>query len=339
MKIKNSSTLALFFLLLITSTFGFAITPGKLVGGIKSTHPDWFKESFLDIASDSEEANDAGKHLILFMHLNNCPYCYKMLEENFAHAPYTQFIKDNFEVIQINIKGDREVEFDENTSVSEKELAKLLKVSYTPTILFLNSDNKTVLRLNGYRSTPAFKYALDYVKQGAYLKTTLNRFIEKQQPKAIYKLRDHPQIVNITDLQSVTTPLALLVEDEFCDACDALHDGHLQDNQTNELLKQFTVVRLNALSDQPLVDPAGQKTTVKAFVESLNLTYRPGIVLFDKGMEIRRIDTMLYSYHFQETLRYVGEQHYLKYPDNFYKYLGARTEEILKTGRNIDLSK
>ena len=47
-----------------------------------------------------------------------------MLEENFVNAPYTQYIKDNFDVIQINIRGDRDVEFDESTSVTEKELAK-----------------------------------------------------------------------------------------------------------------------------------------------------------------------------------------------------------------------
>lgn len=40
-----------------------AITPadaatGKLVGGQVSEHPDWFKESFLDISEDVAEADD-----------------------------------------------------------------------------------------------------------------------------------------------------------------------------------------------------------------------------------------------------------------------------------------
>jgi len=340
--VKTNDILAftLLFFLFATHSVSFAATQGKILGGKASTHPDWFKESFLDIAADAKEANEDGKHLVLFMHLNNCPYCYKMLEENFINAPYTQFIKDNFDVLVINIRGDRDVDINETTSITEKEFAKILKVSYTPTILFLNKDNKTVLRLNGYRSIPAFKHALDYVQQTAYLKSSLNQFIESKNIKSIYQLREHPQFQNLADLQSIPEkPLAILLEDKLCDACAEMHDGHLKNPVTKTLLKDFTVVRLDAQSDQALIDPAGNKTTVRAFVESLDISYRPGIVLYDKGKEIRRIDAMLHTYHFQETLRYVGERHYLKYPDNFYEYLGTRTEAILKSGRNIDISK
>ncbi len=317
-----------------------ATQPGKLTGGVPSVHPDWFKESFLDIAEDAEEAAEAGKHVILFMHLNDCPYCAKMADENFANAPYTPFIKENFDVIQINIKGDREVAFDANTTVTEKELAKILKVRYTPTVLFLNRDNKTVLRLNGYRSVPAFKHALDFVQQKAYLKTNLSRFIEQQQTAPVYTFRDHPLLKQVNNLQSVADqPLALLFEDSSCDACDALHDGHLKNPEILKVLENYTFVRLDANSDEPIIDPAGQQTTPKAFAEQLGLTYRPGIVLFDKGREISRIDGLLFTYHFQEMLRYVGERHYEKYPKSFYDYLNVRTAELLKSGQNIDLSK
>ena len=316
------------------------VKPGKVTGGIQSQHPDWFKESFLDIADDVEEATEAGKHVILFMHLNGCPYCARMAEENFANAPYTPFIRENFDVIQINIKGDREVAFDANTSISEKELAKRLKVRYTPTILFLNKENKTVLRLNGYRSVPAFKHALDYVQQQAYMKTSLNRFIEGRQQKPLYQFRDHPMFKQITDLKSVADmPLALLFEDSSCDTCNELHDGHLKTPETLKVLENFNLVRLDANATDPIIDPEGNTTNAKDYAEKLGLTYRPGIVLFDKGKEISRIDGQLYTYHFQEVLRYVGERHYVKYPKNFYDYLNVRTAEILKSGKNVDLSR
>ena len=37
-------------------------------------------------------------------------------------------------------------------------------------------------------------------------------------------------------------PLAVLFEDKNCDACNALHDGHLSNPQVNEVLKSFTLV-------------------------------------------------------------------------------------------------
>lgn len=331
---------------LITLVF-FALLPvqagadqGKMTGGQTTEHPDWFKESFLDIAEDVEDAAESDKHVILFMHLNGCPYCYKMTEENFKHAPHTEFIKENFDVIVINIKGDRDIAFDQKTSVTEKELAKILKVRATPTIIFLNRENKPVARLNGYRSVPAFKKALNYVKEKAYLKTTLADYVQTQQGKASYQFRDHPQFKSITDLKSVSdTPLAVLFEDKNCDACNALHDGHLSNPEVNEVLKSFTLVRLDTASNETIIDLEGNRTTPGEFAKQLGLSYRPGIVLFDQGREITRIDGLLYSYHFTELLRYVGERHYVQYPKSFFDYLTPRTEKLLKSGKNIDLSK
>ena len=329
---------------LLTTTPAWSTAPaakaGKVTGGIISEHPDWFKESFLDIAEDVDEAAEAGKHVILFMHLNGCPYCYKMTEENFKNAPYTPFIKQHFDVISINIKGDREIAFDADTIVTEKQLAELLKVRYTPTVLFLNSNNKTVLRLNGYRSVAAFEYALKYVQEKAYQDTTLSNYIAQQRPAQRYTFRDHPQLQSITNLQSTANkPLALLFEDVSCDACDALHDGHLQNPQILQALANFTFVRLDANSTTPIIDPTGKSTTAKAYAEELGLSYRPGIVLFDQGREISRIDGLLYSYHFEGVLRYVGERHYKQYPDSFYDYLDVRTARILESGQDVDLSK
>ncbi|MES9875026.1 MAG: thioredoxin fold domain-containing protein [Candidatus Sedimenticola sp. 6PFRAG7] len=334
------AALAFFLLPLASHSATNPPTPGKMTGGKQTQHPDWFKESFLDIAEDVEEAKDAEKHVILFMHLNNCPYCYKMTEENFKHAPYTDFIKENFDVIVINMKGDREVAFDENTSVTEKELAEMLKVMYTPTIVFLNPDNKTVARVNGYRSVPDFKHILDYVQEKSYTKTSLANYLDEKKKSDTYVFRDHPQLKKATDLQALADkPLAVLFEDRACVSCDQLHDGHLKRAEISEILKNFTFVRLDALSTDPITDIEGNKTSPKAYAEKLGLNYRPGIVLFDKGKEVIRIESMLYTYHFQEVLRYVGERHYEKYPDDFYEYLGTRSEQILKSGTDIDLSR
>lgn len=312
---------------------------GKVTGGVMSQHPEWFKESFLDIGEDVEEAAEEGKHVILFMHLNGCPYCNKMSEENFKHSPDTEYIQEHFDVIAINIKGDREVAFNEEVTVTEKALADLVKVNYTPTTVFLNQDNQVVLKLNGYRSVEKFGQALRYVQQQKYSEMKLADYIEQQATTAHYQLRSHPLFSEINDLSSVQEPLALLFEDSGCDACDTLHQGHLQNPAILSVLEKMKVVRLDANADTPIKDVAGNLTTAKAYAKQLGLTYRPGIVLFDKGKEVRRIDGLLYSFHFEEVLRYVAERHYEQYPTDFYEYLGVRTQELLKQGINIDLSR
>ena len=72
--------------------------------------PEWFKESFMDMQEDIDEAKDENKHVMLFMTLKFCPYCTKMLKNNFIEGAKLQpYIRENFDVIGIDIKGSKEI--------------------------------------------------------------------------------------------------------------------------------------------------------------------------------------------------------------------------------------
>ena len=45
-----------------------ASATGTMTGGEKYDIPDWFKESFLEFADDAEEAFEADKHALIFIH-------------------------------------------------------------------------------------------------------------------------------------------------------------------------------------------------------------------------------------------------------------------------------
>ncbi|NEX21084.1 thioredoxin fold domain-containing protein [Thiorhodococcus mannitoliphagus] len=312
---------------------------GKVSGGKMSTHPAWFKESFLDITEDVDEAAASDKHVILFLEMNGCPYCYKMLEENFKDAAYSDFIQEKFDVIALNVYGDREVAFDAETALTEKALAKQLGVSYTPTLIFLNQAKDPVARINGYRNPQDFKAVLDYVAAKAYETQTLAAFLETRKTQPSYSFRDHPQFQDIDDLSSVTDkPLAILFEDAACVACDDLHDGHLGDPSVNAALEKFVVVRLDDQSDKPITAPDGTKTTPKQLAETLGISYEPTLVLYDKGEQILRIESMLYRYHFLGLLEYVGERHYEEYPNDPFDYINAKTAKLTSQGKDVSIS-
>jgi hypothetical protein len=61
--------------------------------------------------------------------------------------------------------------------------------------------------------------------------------------------------------------------------------------------------------------------------------------MFDQGVEVMRIDALLYSYHFAGHLRYIGERHYKQYPESVFDYLRVYRQTILDSGQDIDLSK
>ena len=70
---------------------------GKIKGGIELVFPDWFKESFLDFREDAKEASEQGKHLLVFFHVAGCPYCKKMLDDNFMAGINAKSIQENFD--------------------------------------------------------------------------------------------------------------------------------------------------------------------------------------------------------------------------------------------------
>ena len=310
---------------------------GKLTGAQAVSHPDWFVESFLDIPEDAAAAGGEGKHAILFFDSPGCPYCYKMIEENFKYSWYSGFIQDNFNTIAINIHGDREVAFSKDLHPTEKELARLLNIRFTPTMSFLDSNNKTVLRTDGYRSVEDFKYLLDFVHEKAYLNSDLATYLEQKSRPAVYTPRSNSMFESISDFSAVKdTPLMVIFEDETCAACDALHDSILPLETTRQLMKRMTVVRLDARSNQEIIDVTGKKTTPEQWARELGLTYRPGVVMFDAGREVFRIDAFRYTFHFQQALRYVVERQWQNY-ERYSDFARAHREATLDSGVDVNV--
>ncbi len=310
---------------------------GKVSGAVAHAAPDWFKQSFLEIRDDVEEAAEADKHVMLFFDLNDCPYCARMLEESFASEPYKSYVQTHFDVISINVQGDREVAFNDEITMSEKDLADLLQIRATPAILFLDAGNKPVARVNGYRSPKRFQSVLEYVSSKSYSGMSLADYLEKHRAADAWTLQPHPLFREVEDLSSVVGPLALVFEDSGCFDCAEFHRRLLGNPNIAEALQAFTVVRLDTGSVATIVDPTGKRTTALALAREHDMTYRPGVMLFDGGQLIRRHDSLLNTFHFTESLRYVGSGAHktLAYGE----FRDRHREALLSKGIDIDLAK
>src|SRR5262244_3703835 len=63
----------------------------------------WFLESFLDLTDDLEGARKEGKRFVIMWELRGCPYCKETHLVNFAQSRISDYVKANFEVLQLNI--------------------------------------------------------------------------------------------------------------------------------------------------------------------------------------------------------------------------------------------
>ena len=313
------------------------VARGKVIGGVQHSAPDWFKESFLEIADDVDEANEAGKHVLLFFELNGCPYCDRMLRESFETDPVSSYIQANFDVIAINIQGDREIAFNEEISVSEKKLGEMLKVYSTPALVFLDENNRTIARVNGYRAPQRFQQVLEFVATQAYRNTTLTEHLQAKLERNVYPMRDNDLFSDINDLSSVDGPLMLIFEDGSCYDCVEFHEKILTDPRVRAEIAPYTVLRLNADSAERLLDFHGNETTAGELAREYQMMYRPGVLIFDEGNLLRRHDSLTYPHHFKESLRYVAGGYYRQI--DYHSYSRQRTEELLDAGVTIDLGR
>jgi thioredoxin-related protein len=270
------------------------------------------------------------------MDLNDCPYCARTLEENFRQGDNKEYIKKNFDVIAVNVRGDGEVTWIDGTTLTEQNLALKLKVVGTPTLVFIDPDGKKVLQLNGYRTPPTLRLALEYVHEKAYQKQSLSDYIEKKQKTPVYNtFLDHPRFEKVTDFARYRKPLAVIFEDKNCADCEGFHAKVLNHPDVLAELKPFRVVRLDSYADTPIVDISGTRTTPRKWAASLGLNHRPGVVLFNDGKEAARVEGRFYHFHFKEMLRFVSGQYYKTY-DRFGSYLAERQPSLLQQGIDID---
>jgi thioredoxin-related protein len=148
----------------------------------------WFLESLLDLNDDLKEASDKGKRLVIMWELKGCPYCKKIHEINLADPAIETFIKDRFEVIQLNIRGSREVTDFDGERLPEKDFARKYGVRATPTFQFFpeRSDGlakkpvaaREVARWQGYVEPKPFLAMFRFVADKAYEKTSLTDYLK-----------------------------------------------------------------------------------------------------------------------------------------------------------------
>ena len=286
--------------------------------------PDWFKVSFLDLQEDLNEAVQNGKQgIILYFGQKRCAYCKAHLENNWGQRDILAYTQKHFDVIHINIRGQKEVTGFDGNSYTEKEFAIKYETNFTPSLVFINREGNIALRLVGYRPPYQFRAALEYVADGHYQKEPFPDYMARAEEAFSYgrdSLNTHeaflpPPYALDRSHFAAQRPLLVAFERRNCHACDVLHAEPLSDPRINQLLQKLDVVQLDMREDTPVLTPAGQKTTARQWAEQLQINYAPTLIFFDdKGREIIRIDSVVWFYRLQNVLNYVINKGYRQFP-------------------------
>ncbi len=322
---------------------------GEYRGAKTATHPNWFKESFLDLEEDIADATESNKRLVVYFWQPGCPYCSQLWEENFAQQEIVKFFRKNFEIVALNMWGSREVVSVAGNDYTEKSFSEALGIEYTPTLLFFDENKKVIHQMNGFVPPESFKLALEYVagrheKEGNIGVYAASLESEKQLAEKgelnketfFLNTKDTPLILDRT-VENKEKYLAVFFESKNCKNCDLLHQKTLQDAPTRELVKNFVSVQLDRFSDTAVITPSGDKTTAKEWANELNISYLPATIFFDsKGKEVMRIDAQMRTFHVQSVYDFVLSGAY-KTETNFQRWISARADKMREHGVDVDI--
>lgn len=320
------------------------VKQGDFLGAIHvEALPDWFKATFLDLSDDLEEANEEDRHMMIYFHQDGCPYCSKLVEDNFHDPALVKKLQKNFDTIETNMWGNRDLTDWQGRDFDEKSFSAHMKIQFTPTLVFLNPKGEIILRLNGYQSIDKMHATLDYIANKTYLNQSYASYINNLKKDKSGELNPNPIFESGPHMLTRSTQipaskyLAVFFEEPNCSECDAFHKTLMPLADTQKYLNQMQVVRFNALSNEKLITPSGDRTTAKDWYDKLKLTYKPAVVFFDKdGTEIIRKDAFFKSFHFHSIMTYVLSDEYKKQP-SFQRYIEHKADALREKGVTVDI--
>ncbi len=317
---------------------------GRFLGTAEAHHPDWFRQSFLELPEDVAELAAENRRLLLYFYQNGCPYCAKLVNETLADEQVKTELLKRFDLLDINMWGDREVIGLDQQPYTEKTLAAAYRVQFTPTLIFLDKTGKPALRVNGYRSPQAFLQILRYLDQhpsgdvpfGRWLKAQKLLQPEKAPMVAEPFLMKPPYMLDRSRIPA-QRPLLVMFEYPGCQRCEQWHADLLKRPEIRQRVEKMDVVQLDATADTPVITPTGQRTTARAWAEQLNINDFPTLALFDvNGQEIIRTDGMLKGFHTMAVLEYALSGAWKTQP-SFQRFIEHLADEIRAGGEDVNI--
>jgi len=288
-------------------------------------HPDWFKQSFLDLKEDVVEAKQSEKSgIIVFFGQPHCAYCNALITNDFGDATIARYTQKHFDVVALDIYGDRPVTDFSGNNQSEHDYAMKLKAELTPTLDFYDTENNLVFRLRGYYPPEKFISALYYVVEKHYLTKKFRDYLADAAASThvaavddkISDLFKKPPYKLDRSRAIADKPLMVLFEKGDCKTCKQLHDNTLNQHDVQKLISHFDAVRLDMWSDTPVMTPSGKSMTAVEWAENMGLFYAPTIAFFDEsGNEIYRIDSLVKLRRLSGILRYIISGDYNEEPN------------------------
>lgn len=147
-----------------------------------------------DVFNDTKIITPNGKYMMMVFGANGCPYC-ESLKKDIKDTPsLKKYIQDNFTAYYINMSYSKIHDFKVGTpkdpkeiKVSTGQLSRMYDIRPTPTIVFSDTDGKTILEFPGYLPEKQFMAMVEFIGSGKWKEAKDQRQINELLQEYILK--------------------------------------------------------------------------------------------------------------------------------------------------------
>jgi len=275
---------------------------------------------------------------MLLFGTNGCAYCRAFVRQSLSDEGLQKQVRENFDVIGLEMFSDVEVTDLNGQRLAVKDFALREGATVAPTIIFVGTDGRQLLRLQGYYPPRQFRVVLDYLAGRHFETASLRDYVVEQMSRKSELQSAEPQSsaaqTTTLDLNRqivpARRPLLAFFGGSDCLECQQLRSEVLTYPPVSKQIARFETAHLNWSDDRTLlVTPLGRRSNPADWARELDVTQLPTMVFFDEGgREVFRLESQVLRQRMERALLYVLERAYAD-GTTYQQFTRAKTIEKL----------
>lgn len=115
--------------------------------------------NWINIEEAQKLGKDEPRKIFVDVYTDWCGWCKKMDRSTFADQSVVDYVNQNYYAVKLNAESSRKIVFNGH-EMTEASLARSMRVSGYPTIVFIDEKFESVQPVPGYRNAEQFKKIL-----------------------------------------------------------------------------------------------------------------------------------------------------------------------------------
>jgi thioredoxin-related protein len=147
----------------------------------------WINKTSGNLSTDFADAAKSAKNFAVLWEMRGCPWCKILHMENFAREDIAGYLQANFTLVQLNLRGKRElIDFD-GEKLTEEDLSYKFGINSTPSFQFFRPSDAAAgqeLGRVGYLKPDEFLTLLRFIREKGYEKGSYEDWLRSHRNPA-----------------------------------------------------------------------------------------------------------------------------------------------------------